>query len=239
MTSRFCCIILLSILLVGCTQVPTTVNHPEPYFPENKADLQKTGCVNQDGGRYDCPPESPIGKLGCEFIYQDQLLGGFTPSYSIWNCSSSKEISSDYFVHQSSCLGWRYASDGLVLSTGNAYRLINMSSIDDLKATFAPIDSEAEAMSYLLIASELNLELETGVPVYSFIQSEIANYYLPTIEGTHVEVYDEGYLVNMYSNPDCGCGDHKVYKIDILVKSNGEIKILHRKLAYKFNACVD
>jgi len=220
---------------------PKIINYPEPNFYQDINLVSKTGCVSA-GNENDwfCSPESQMGLLGCDSISTDERLGGFDPPYTIWQCNPNETVSKDYVVSKSGCTGGYSYTKSFVLAMNGKYRLLNVKDISDLKETFGPIDSDNEALSYLIAASEFYKPLEGIWPQFHFYTDFSPVFYLQEVNGTHVENVKDGYLINMFGGDNtCGCYDHSIYQIMILVTKGGEFQILNRHLAYTFYACGD
>lgn len=104
------------------------------------------------------------------------------------------------------------------------------------KNTFAPIDSEVEALSYTMgvtgYAAQFGLEANRSI-----------RYFVDRIEDTHIQQAQDGYLVNLFDYRLCGCGPHPTYTIEILVHTNGDWQELGRTKVFEDpqedSLCVD
>jgi len=209
------------------------IQHPKPQLSVDDKILRDLDCpLAEDGSRYcaHIPRINPAASLGCSSPYSvPALLGGLTPSYPMASCS----VGGGEYVYQAGCL----------LDGGNAYLIERngqyemVDSLPKLKAAFAPIESENEALSYAIAATGYSAFYGTEIP---FSYSDI-EYYVEKLENTHVEVRGDEYVVRLYDRSLCGCSQHDSVAIDVAVSRQGDIREIYRELVYRNvqTSCID
>ncbi|CAG0927891.1 hypothetical protein TFLX_00677 [Thermoflexales bacterium] len=117
----------------------------------------------------------------------------------------------------------------------NAFHLLSTS--DNLRATFAPIESTEEALSYALVATDLMALYDLP----SKLKGRPYAYLVNELEETHVEYAPEGYVVHLYAHPEpgCGCGFHVTAAVDVIVTEAGAVKELEPKPQFQLGLCAD
>lgn len=198
------------------------ISYPKPDMTIDDKILRDLDCPLEEWvGRF-CYSHGDTGQsasLGCDAIRTpNSLLGGLSPAYPIAECY----VSDGRYVYQSGCL----------LFTGRAYiferegRYERIASLRKLKAIFAPIESENEALSYAMAATGYSALYRAGaIPA--------TEYYVKELENTHVEVWGNGYIVRLYDYSPCGCGHHETIGIDVAVDHQGHIREVYRELVYR------
>ena len=111
-----------------------------------------------------------------------------------------------------------------------------LKSIGDLGQTYAPIESEDEALSYALAATGLGVR-------YGLTAQTDLRYFVNRLEDTNVQQIPQGYQVHLFDYKVCGCGPHPTYAVDVLVTNDGQVRELNREKIYEDPAedglCVD
>lgn len=159
-------------------------------------------------------------------------LGALTPSYPIAEglkaqCKEGKGLIFN---------GGKLASctSLIVEKSPNNFEQIN--NLQSLKQTFAPIDSEAEVISYLTAAT--NTEAR-----FSFDLQDNFRFYQLKLTPTTVMNHDGGYMVNMFAYQRFGCGPHPNFEVVYHVTKSGDIEEVSRTKIYEDPArdglCVD
>ena len=209
---------------------PQIISYPRPELTVDDKILGDLNCPPGENGVRYCGPFHNIGQfasLGCYSIdMPDPLLGGLNPAYPMAECS----VGNGKYVYQASVL----------ISVGVAYIIerqgnyVLIDSMSELKATFAPIETENEALSYAMAA--------TGY--FAFYGMEISSdteYYVEKLENTHVEVREGEYVVRLYHYNWGGCGYHETIAIDVAVSDHGNIREIYREVVYRDinNKCQD
>jgi hypothetical protein len=243
MKPTFQIIIILSLLMVGCstatTENPKIVNYPQPEFIQDQDALaiKNAGCVyDASTNGWNCQPDAQLGSMGCKTIWTFDQVGSFAPLF-IWGCYRYDDVVSDQFILKTDCGDNHLYSMGIVLFQDGKYQLLNLKSIDDLKNAFAPIDSGDKALSYILIANNFYSMLDNLAPQFTIDQADLSQpvtFHVTEFDGTHAEKTDDGYIVNLYTANSC-CADQDIYAENILVTTVGDIKIIDKKLVFTFN----
>ena len=154
-----------------------------------------------------------------------------------WGCYRYDNVVSDQFILQTNCGGNNSSSMGIVLFQDGKYRLLNLKSIDDLKNAFAPIDSDDQALSYILMADNFYSTLDDLAPQFAIDQADLSQpstFRVTEFSGTHTEKTDDSYIVNLYTANSC-CTDQDIYAENILVTTAGDINIMDKRLVFTFN----
>ncbi len=170
---------LLTTLIVtmGCSlftlKLPDVVNHPQPQLKVDTQPFVDAGC-SQGNGMSRCPPDSPLGNLGCLAIGNpEDYLGGLTPAYPINICltrspSPAQPLAEDQFIYKDGCMVRNYIR--YVIYKDDQFQLIT--SLEALQETYAPIETEEEALSFAAAASGLsaNFGMETNRKYQYFVE---------------------------------------------------------------------
>ena len=196
---------------------PEFVNVPASALSMDLTPFTNAGCKADEQGALRCPPNlPPFDQFGCtEILDAPQLLGGLTPSAPLMRCIRDqvpdKELSPDQYFFNQGCLLGSYVSY-LAYLNGQFVLIRNKA---ELKATFGPVDSEDEALSYALAA--------TGFKALYGLKNDNMRYLATHIEDTQVKREENQYRVSLYSFATCGCGPHGMSLRVVLVKFNGDV----------------
>lgn len=218
-TIRLVVIVLSLVILVsGCSSSPRVTHYPAPQFNMNTATFDQAGCYEGASGKLECPPDSPIGKLGCSTLAAPgSYLGGLEPAYPLNICWKDQAEDESQYIYRDGCLRPQYLN--YIIRDQENYRLITNKT--ELAATYAPILTKDEALSYAMAA--------TGLAAYFDLQPVGSlRYFTKNLEDTHVDVTPEGYLVHLYSYQLCGCGPHTTSEVVVLVHQDGRLDELER-----------
>lgn len=224
-------LLIVGVLLMPACQLatlnlPSVKNHAQPEVRSELAALDDSGCREQYG-RWICPPESTLGQLGCEQIRPPgDVLGGLQPAYPIRAClvlrDASQRLAEGEFIYRDGCLMGEYIR--YVILADGEFRLLK--SLADLQQTYAPIETEAEALSYALAASGLGVR-------YGITAERDLRYFVDQLEDTYVKTVPQGYQVHLFDYKLCGCGPHPTYAVDVLVTGDGQVQELSREKIYE------
>ena len=217
---------ILILLLIGifgsaCSaagKLPTVRNYNPPVLKVEGISPQTAGCEANEYSQIICAPESPLGQLGCsELAIAGDYLGGLEPDLPLGLClvvqPPGNTLPSGEYIYRDGCMLPRYIR--YVIQQDGQLQVIH--SLDELQATFAPITSENEALSYALAATGLSA-------YYGQMATKGWRYFVNQIEDTHVVSTDKGYLVYLYDYQLCGCGPHTTEYVEVLVTSNGDLE---------------
>jgi hypothetical protein len=208
----------------------TIISYPKPELSVDDKILRDLECPLQSWGEQYCSSYDDQGQSesqGCYSISStDSLLGGLQPSYPMAICSTGDGKN----VYQAGCritFGVSY-----IIEREGKYKKID--SLSKLKAVFAPIDTEVEALSYAIAA--------TGYSAfYEKTTSPDFEYFVEVLENTHVEIHDKEYIVRLYDYSICGCLQHETIAVDVAVNRTGNIREVYREVVYRdaFEICGD
>ncbi len=213
--------LLLWFLLSACSNAqnaPSVRHYSAPELTVNTEPFQQSDCPVDDSGQNNCPPDSPIGQLGCDRISAPgDYLGGMDPSYPINMCwkrgGGGQTPSSEEYVYREGCLLPQYAR--YVIQRDGKFEVLR--SVADLQKVYAPITSENEALSYALAATGLSA-------YYDLVAPPGFRYFVDKLEDTHVVSSDQGFLVYLYAYKFCGCGPHTTSYVEVLIKPDGSVQ---------------
>jgi hypothetical protein len=215
---------------------PRITNHAQPTLAVDTGPFESAGC-SKDSGYWRCPEGTQLKGLGCDFIEASSLLGGLSPAYPMVFCKMRQthrpdDTQKQNYLFWDGCLVGDLVS--LVIYQDEQFQLIR--NLDELKASFAPVDSSDEALSYAMAATGLT-------PVYGFKVESGYRYEVSSLEDTHVVASSDGFQINLYQKRFCGCGPHPFFKIDVFVDKAGNLKISERQPVFENPAeddlCVD
>ena len=240
-------LIILALASLAC-QLTSSVglqitNHPKPELPAPSLEpFEAAGCTFNEYGYGECPPASPFAALGCDQLRAPHgLLGGLEPSYPLALCLYAP------FQHQDTAQGDPFSephlyNDGCMMPALVRYVIYKdgnfevLSTLDNLRAVYAPLESPDEALSYSLAA--------TGLSAYYDQQCQLGyRYFVDQLEDTHVRQVGGNYQINLYDYQVCGCGPHTTSIITVQVSPEGNIQTLSEQPAYEDPAedglCID
>jgi hypothetical protein len=196
---------------------PEFVNYQAPALSMDLKPFQDSGCRPDPQGTLRCPPNlPPFDQFGCsEILEASPLLGGLTPAAPLMRCLREqipdKELSPDQYFFNQGCLVGSYMNY-LAYLDGQFILIKNQAG---LKATFGPVDSADEALSFALAA--------TGFKALYGLKNENMRYLVSKIEDTQVKLEENQYRINLYSFATCGCGPHAMRLRVVLVKFTGDV----------------
>ena len=210
-----------SLLLAACSAAgkpPRVSSHPAPDVTVDFSPFEDAGCADDGSGRSACPEDSPLGKLGCDYISSPgDYLGGLDPNYPIALCwaSGPQALAAEgvEYIYRDGCLMPQLAR--YVIERDGQFELLETQQ--NLKQAYAPIISETEALSYAIAS--------TGLSAYfGFEAPRGFRYFVDKLEDSHVVATSQGYLVYLYDYQLCGCGPHTTSYVELEVLASGEIK---------------
>lgn len=205
------------------------IKHEKPSLPEmDISPFTGLGCDWKEGGYAHCEEDSAADTIGCQTLYTPSGYYGFlTPQLPLVRCYYFPD---DFSYDEDGDTGLFFAGcampvyERLIIYQNEEYILIQ--NREDLKKTFAPIESEEEALAYALAAYD-------SYPLFNFEPPKEYRYFLDSIEETKVTETEEGYEVLIYSYQFCGCGPHTTYQQNILVTRAGDLKMLNSVSAFE------
>ena len=225
-------ILLLSLAcrLGGLTR-PDVTHYPRPDLVVDLAPFNAAGCTADEYGRWTCPAASPLNALGCDaLITPNALLGGLDPAYPLMLCrympiqhgESARGSPTDEFIYNDGCLAASYVR--YAIEKDGQFLLLKTQ--EDLKATYAPIESPDEALSYALASTGLEARYNLETPLGY-------RYQVNKLEDTHVVETEAGYEVLLYHYQVCGCGPHTTSAVALRVTGAGDIQEIERTPAFE------
>ena len=208
------------------------INHSKPSLTINDGVLEALGCpfLSADSDiRYCFDPqlEGRLGSFHCmSLLTPDPLLGGLDPGYPMAECA----VGEGRYVYQAGCnIFWGQA---FIIERVGEYELID--SFAELRRTFAPIETENEALSYALAA--------TGYSAYYGMEvSSDYEYFVEQLEDTHVTEAKNGYLVHLYDYALCACRQQETFAVTVQVTRSGQVRQISQELVYRdaYESCID
>jgi len=215
----------LLILLTACA--PSITNHPRPDLSVDGAPFEALGCTVDGYGRWDCPSGTALDAFDCARLEQaDPLLGGLQPAFPLAVCISIPQDSTfpdpdQYFFNVGGMLPQFVRYVVLVDSVFSGSEFFLLANPADLRALYAPVESPEEALAFALalypVEAKYDLAVQPGL-----------KYEVRTLEDTHVEAIDGGYLVHVFYYQLFGCGPHYTQSWLIKVTTDGQAEVLER-----------
>lgn len=195
---------------------PVFVNHDAPVTAFDPTTVEVAGCTFDEYGSATCPPESSLSALGCSsIILASNLLGALSGDVNlIARCMTLLEPgeSDGEGIYKSGCMLLQENSY-IVENHGDA---VLLTSEEDFRYNFAPIESADEALSYALAVTGLNAR-------YDVAPTEGFTYFTDRIEDTYVQQVEDSYLVHLWHQEICGCSPFMTSQVDVLVHADGTI----------------
>jgi hypothetical protein len=230
------------LLILGCAGASNieqmvkgvkVINHPKPDLKVDFSPFEQAGCPSDEYNWRPCQEDSELYKLGCDNIETvSDLMGGLNPAYPMAVCryfpTRHPEVaepynipSTEYFFDVGGPLPElvRY-----VIYRDGGFQLIR--NPDEFKATFAPVETEDEALGFALALQD----------VYALYDQKVnlkLKYYIETLEDTRVESMAGGFLVHVFDYQFFGCGPHYTYAVDLKVGNDGVVEEVSRTQIFK------
>lgn len=237
--------LVFSLLIIGCQAELTFNNHPRPNLATNFSPFEEVDCPLNEYGARICEEDSPLQALGCDEISEpSDLLGGLTPNYPIALCYVEPFLGGEDLADEPEFPNegtYFYSSGGLfprftryVIYREGEFQLLQ--NLEEFHAVYAPVDSPEEALGYALAVNRAS--------AYFDLEHDPQNeYFVDTIEDTHVEIRGDGYLVHLFRYQFFGCGPHNTYALTFQVTEQGEIEEVSSEPIFKDpsedDLCVD
>ncbi len=236
-------VLLMYLLLNPGQPKPTITHYPQPNLTIDFSPFSEAGCPSAEYGLMECAADSPLAAYDCTVLQEpSNLLGGLDPAYPIATCIIRPYWGESGVGGEPPAEGtYFYNAGGLIPSYIRyvIYRDESFQAIrnaDELAAVYAPIDSPDEALSFALAAYDLSA-------YYNLERNPDYEYVVETLEDTHVEAIEGGYVVHLYHYQVFGCGPHWTSIVDVTVTTEGDLSITNTQQAYKDpsqdNLCVD
>ena len=237
---------VLLLALTGCQQAPRFVNHERPAWTVHFAAFENVGCPADQHGQRICEPDSPMAALGCDRIREPtSLLGALEPAYPVPLClidpwrqaqgpteEQQSIMDEGTYVYATGCLAPTFVRY-IVLRDGQ-FRLL--ATEEELRATFAPIASPDEALSYTLALTGRSAR-------YGQEYNRNLDYSAEMIEDTHVTASGDGYTTHLFRYQLCGCGPHPTIAESYRITRDGDVDRLSATAVFRDpeedDLCVD
>ncbi len=197
---------------------PGFIPYPTPKSMEHSADpLIGFGCELDYWGWASCPPDNPLQHFGCDYLVDPRGIGyGLDPDVPLVAiCLIRTE------EHEAAKINGLYLT-GCAFRTENHYifeidgQYVLVSSTDELKKRFSPIDSPQEAVSYARLVTGLDA-------TYSFDYDPTLMYFQETITATHAIQTGDAFEMNLFDMAACGCEPWINTQITIRVDRAGQV----------------
>lgn len=197
---------------------PEFISFPSPQSLEHTADpLAGIGCELDTWGWATCPLDNPLQHFGCDFLVTPRGIGSDLDPDTVLVAKCL--VRTDEY--ETSKINGVYLT-GCAFRTENRYifeidgQYVLVSSADELKQQFTPINSPQEAVSYA--------QLVTGLQaIYSFNYDPTLMYFQETITATRVIQSDDVFKMNLFSMDGCGCEPWFTTQITIQVDRAGQV----------------
>ena len=218
---------------------PRSIRHPRPTLSVDTDVFAEVGCspgLSMFRGR-PCTDDGPISELGCEELWTSDLYGGLDPRYPLAFCSGPWWE----FDGLMRCHGGEssYKCYRPIIFKDGAFALV--STVDEMRTLFAPIESADEALSYALLVTEYTAEYKGCWVGCGRWGPEDFHIYTDVIEDTHVVEVEDGYQVYLFDIQIYGCTTLPVVSVPVQVGYDGTISELPKVTLFEaiFEICVD
>lgn len=240
MKNKILFIVLASILFsTAAAAKPANVVQVEPVVATSLPPICET-----IGEIYavDCKKNPILKSLGCDDIQPPpEDWGGLKPYLPMAICKHYKKSGGDY-IRNSGCsvpVGEQYI---VLTGTEGKYQAKLIKSPEEFKKYFAPIETPAEAVSYISA-------LTGAYPVYEFAEKyfirtmEEDGEYVGKMKPTEVKEKKDKFIVNLFDHMRCGCHRPELYEIEYEVTRDGYITQKKKKAVWQANRlykiCID
>ena len=197
---------------------PRFISYPNPQLRSNSSELLiRAGCTLDGWGEAMCSPDSPLARFGCSWLQDPKGIDfGLEPKIPLVGvCRIFTE------EHEAAKAGGLYLAGcafkteaHYIFKKGDEYFLV--SSEDELKDLFLPLDSPSEALSFAQMVTGLDA-------MYRFTYDPTLMYFHEVIEGTHVTQNGGRFEMNLFHFQGCGCEPWINSQISIQVDRSGKI----------------
>ncbi len=232
-------LLTITLLMTSCQfDSLKIIHHEKPDIETDFSPFQNIGCdqSKENKSRFYCNEESPLFKLGCDFIEDVPLLGGLTPNYPIALCTRETEEEFAFVVlPPNECM---YAN-GFMATFCNRYVIYKdgkfqpVKTMGEFRALFASVDSANEALGFALAMGSYKAN-------YNQAQLNDFIYTVQELEDSYVETTTDGYIVHVFYTPPFGCGVFETSAVKVKVSYEGHIEEIDRYPVYhtKDTICV-
>lgn len=230
-------ILFFGLIFFGCIGTNGPEQPPDPpganidvveKFVE--AGCTKTSNFDTDGVLY-CENAGAISKFGCfdDTYFMSEEALGLDPELTLFNCWTEA-----YYLTSDEQEDYFYCSGGLPYAcysylTYYNGEFIEIKNSEELSNIISPIDSEEEALNYVLISEPVFASFEKEDQEFNYESEKVGDNFL-------VKVY--------YASPVFGCYDEvNYYAIEYEVTPEGLITKLSEEIVYteqlEYMICVD
>ena len=165
-----------------------------------------------------------IDSLNLFGIYEiPYYYGGLNPQYPIAYSYMPLDYDQDPNGFQISGGMLFLAENPIIVVDG---QFVVLDSKEKFQKTFAPIESEEEALAYVCAYSGTYPQYEFDVPFRY-------RKFMRILPQSYAEKIENGYLVISYDYDVFGCGPHTHWYVESFVDFDGNVKELDRKKAYE------
>lgn len=219
---------LLGLLAFGCVQGGGGTNDGQNLSEAQLRPFLDAGCVNSDG-HLDCRNASFQSTFGCLIFPTIAHNGaGLNPPLALSKCwaevQDRSEARKEYFF----CSGGMLNACLSYIVWENSH-FVQLKNASDLAARVAPIESEQEALNYVLLSKDVSDRVER--PIVGALRAG-------------AERNTDGFLVTAYYHNTFGCYSQIDYEeVKYQVSANGSIEEVSRAVVYTeylgYAICVD
>jgi hypothetical protein len=199
-------LVILFLVACGTPRTPRIIEHPQPTLV---ADASIFG------------PGGSAVREECRRI--SDAYGGLDPNHPTAVCTKEWE-SGDQCLRESG--GFIRMCERVIVHREGTFQLITTQ--EELRDLFAPIESADEALSYALVATGYSAKYDPedyrlAVPDRCDPGPEGYRYYVDALEDTHVVEVGNGYEINLFTSQVFGCAPHPVSSVPVQVEVDGTI----------------
>lgn len=201
---------LVMLFAVACG-TPTIIEHPRP-------------TLTMDEGVFRANDNPVIGEECGRGVFPSSMYGGLDPNHPVALCLKEWQPKDQCF-RESGNIMYHLCERVLVYRSG---AFLPISTREELRDLFAPIESADEALSYALLATDYSPKYDPedyriAVPGDCDPGPKGYRYYVATLEDTHVVEVESGYQVHLFDSQALGCGPHPVWSVIVQVNHDGTI----------------
>ncbi len=209
---------------------PKFINHTPPPYTVNMTPFQNVKCPPPGNASGECDPNNPLASFGCDEIQKpSDALGALNPSFPIVLCfvvparrpDHQEPPPGSYLYRQGGLLGM-YAR--YLIQRDNEFQVLQ--TPEELKNTFAPIESPDEALAYAIAVKGLDA-------VYGLKYEPGYAYSVDVIEDSFARPDGDGYVVRLFHFRMFGCGPHEMVAFDLRVSRDGTIQDVAQQAMYR------
>lgn len=198
-----------------------TIHVPQRFEVQTRSALEDIDCDLELC--FGFTPEA----LGCQLFEEPpRWLGQLEPDVPIVGCVIENQLGNwleeGKYLYLTGCRGPRF--HGYIAFVDGEPVVIRTPM--EMRSFYAPIRSEAEALSYAIAYTNMNVRTKFSDP------GGFTWFHVLSVETTHVESLRGGFLVNLFRETYCGCGPIQLIEEDFFVARDGSLTTVGQERIY-------